>query len=184
MADGQMTGKSLDDRAGVAVLLDVMRSIQGKSLDIDIYAVIAAQEEVGGYGAIAAAYSQEPDCAIAVDVCHGITPDNSYEAYEVGGGAVITCGPNIHPAVFELLKKAAEDNNIKYNIDADGGNTGTDAWQMQVVREGIPTGLLSIPLKYMHTPVETIAVSDAEAVRDLIIAFASELTGEEELLCC
>ena len=183
LADGQLTGKSLDDRASVAVLIDVMKKINKKPLGVDLYVVAAVQEEVGGYGAITAAYQTAPDAAIAIDVCHGITPDNSYSAYEVGGGAVITCGPNIHPAVFDALKTSAESGKIKYQIDADGGNTGTDAWQIQVVRDGIPTGLLSIPLKYMHTPVETVSVADAEAVRDLIIGFAAGLTGEEEWLC-
>ncbi len=184
LSSGQLTGKSLDDRASIAVLADMMKKLEGKRLNADIYAVASVQEEVGGYGAVTAAYSEEPNAAIAIDVCHGITPDNSYCAYEVGGGAVITCGPNIHPSVFEMLKSTAENNGIKYQIDADGGNTGTDAWQMQVVRDGIPTGLLSIPLKYMHTPVETVAVADVVAVSDLITALILGLTGEEEWLCC
>ena len=184
LSSGQLTGKSLDDRASIAVLIDVMKRIKEKPLAADVYVVAATQEEVGGYGAITAAYSVAPDAAIAIDVCHGITPDNSYCAYEVGGGAVITCGPNIHPGIFEALKSAADAGKIKYQIDVDGGNTGTDAWQIQVVRDGIPTGLLSIPLKYMHTPVETVAISDAEAVRELLAAFISGLTGEEEWLCC
>ena len=183
LSDGQMTGKSLDDRASVAVLIEVLKNISGASLNADIYVLAAVQEEVGGFGAMTAAYHTEPDAAIAIDVCHGITPDNSYGAYEVGGGAVITCGPNIHPSIFDMLKGLADRNSIKYLIDVDGGNTGTDAWEIQVVREGVPTGLLSIPLKYMHTPVETISVSDAEAVRDLLVAFIKELTGEEDWLC-
>lgn len=183
LSDGQLTGKSLDDRASVAVLAEVMKNISGVPINADIYVLAAVQEEVGGFGAMTAAYKAEPDAAIAIDVCHGITPDNSYGAYEVGGGAVITCGPNIHPSVFAMLKGLADRNGIKYLIDVDGGNTGTDAWEMQVVREGIPTGLLSIPLKYMHTPVETISVSDAEAVRDLLVAFIKGITGEEDWLC-
>ena len=184
LADGQLTGKSLDDRASIAVLIEVMKNICDKPLYADIYVLAAVQEEVGGFGAMTASFSVCPDFAIAIDVCHGITPDNSYCAYEVGSGAVITCGPNIHPAIFERIKAAADKKNIKYQIDVDGGNTGTDAWQIQVVREGIPTGLLSIPLKYMHTLVETISVADVEAVRDLITVFVSELSEGEEFLCC
>lgn len=179
LADGQLTGKSLDDRASVAALIEVMKRLSGNHPAVDVYVVLATQEEVGGFGAMTAVFSQIPDFAVAVDVCHGITPDNSYEAYEVGGGAVITCGPNIHPAIYERLLDTAKKHNIKFQIDVDGGNTGTDAWQIQVVREGIPTGLLSIPLKYMHTLVETIAISDVEAVCDLLTAFASELSEEE-----
>lgn len=180
LLDSQITGKSLDDRASVAVLVEVMRSIENFDLPVDIYAVAAVQEEVGGFGAMTASFSIYPDFAIAIDVCHGITPDNSYCAYEVGGGAVITCGPNIHPKMFEMLVNTAKKHNIKFQIDVDGGNTGTDAWQIQVIREGIATGLLSIPLKYMHTLVETIDVKDAEAVSKLIVSFIKELSGEEE----
>ena len=180
LANGQITGKSLDDRASIAVLAEVLKNIKDLSLSADIYAVAAVQEEVGGFGAMTAGYTIYPDFAIAIDVCHGITPDNSYCAYETGGGAVITMGPNIHPKMFEKLKKTAEKYNIKFQIEVEGGNTGTDAWQFQVIREGIPTGLLSIPLKYMHTPVETVHIDDVKAVIDLITAFIKELSEEEE----
>lgn len=181
LADGQITGKSLDDRASIAVLIDVMQNI--KDLAVDVYAVCSVQEEVGGFGAMTSAFSVEPDFAIAIDVCHGITPDNSYCAYEMGGGAVITCGPNIHPKMYELLTNTAKKHNIKFQIDVDGGNTGTDAWQIQVVRDGIPTGLLSIPLKYMHTLVETVSIDDVEAVAKLVAAFIGDLSGEEDFVC-
>ena len=181
LLDSQITGKSLDDRASIAVLIDVMQNI--KALAVDVYAVCSVQEEVGGFGAMTSAFSVEPDFAIAIDVCHGITPDNSYCAYEMGGGAVITCGPNIHPKMYELLTNTAKKHNIKFQIDVDGGNTGTDAWQIQVVRDGIPTGLLSIPLKYMHTLVETVSLDDVEAVAKLVTAFIGDLSGEEDFIC-
>lgn len=181
LENGQITGKSLDDRASIAVLIEVMKRLQ--NAEVDVYAVAAVQEEVGGFGAMTAGFSVCPDFAIAIDVCHGITPDNSYCAYELGGGAVITVGPNIHPKMFELLKNTARKHNIKFQIDVDGGNTGTDAWQFQVIREGIPTGLLSIPLKYMHTLVETADIYDIIAVSELITAFISELSKEEEFRC-
>ncbi|MDD6734781.1 MAG: M20/M25/M40 family metallo-hydrolase [Clostridiales bacterium] len=181
---GQFSGKSLDDRASVAAVLTVMENLRKLCHKVDVYAVIAVQEEVGGYGAMTACYRINPDLAVAIDVCHGITPDNSYLAYSVGCGAVITCGPNIHPKVFKRLTDTAERYNIKSEIDVDGGNTGTDAWVMQVVRNGIPTGLLSIPLKYMHTSVETLAVSDVQAVSDLLTYFIQNLGDDmEEWLC-
>ncbi len=180
---GQFSGKSLDDRACAAALIKVMERLQKIKTDIDVYVVIASQEELGGFGAMTAAYSINPDLAIAVDVCHGITPDNSTDAFEVGCGAVVTCGPNIHPGIFERLTDVAERFNVKTEIEAEGGNTGTDAWVMQVVREGIPTGLLSLPLKYMHTAVETIALSDVKAVCDLLTYFVQEIGDVEEWLC-
>lgn len=180
---GQFSGKSLDDRASIAAVLRVMENLGKIKLNADVYAVASVQEEVGGYGAMTAAFGIEPDLAVAIDVCHGITPDNSYCAYEVGCGAVVTCGPNIHPKIFKRLMDTAQKYNIKTEIDADGGDTGTDAWVMQVVREGIPTGLLSIPLKYMHTSVETISVSDAEAVAALLTFFIQDIDDGEEWLC-
>lgn len=181
---GQFSGKSLDDRASVAALITVLKNLQKVQLDVDLYAVAAVQEEVGGRGAVAATYSINPDAAVAVDVCHAITPDNSYSAYESGCGAVVTCGPNIHPKMYERLMKTAKDYNIKTEIDVDGGDTGTDAWVMQVSRSGVPTGLLSIPLKYMHTSVETLALSDVKAVADLLTFFVQNLGDDmEEWLC-
>jgi len=179
----QLTSKSLDDRASIAVLLDFLSKIQNLELEYTVILVASVREEVGGYGAMTASFEEYPDLAIAIDVCHGITPDNSYCAYEVGSGAIITCGPNIHPAIFDRLLNTAKDNNIKYAIDVDGGNTGTDAWEMQVIKDGIPCGLLSIPLKYMHTSVETIDVDDAKAVSSLIEKFVLGLKDEEEWLC-
>lgn len=185
LLSGQFSGKSLDDRASIAALIKVMENLEKIKLNADVYAVASVQEEVGGYGAMTAAFGIEPDMAIAIDVCHGTTPDNSYCAFETGCGAVVTCGPNIHPAIFKRLMDTAKKYNVKTEIDADGGDTGTDAWVMQVVREGIPTGLLSIPLKYMHTSVETIAVSDVEAVASLLTFFIQNLEDNaEEWLCC
>ena len=178
------SGKSIDDRAGVAVLAEVLKSLKKFNIDVDVYAVSAVREEVGGYGAMTASYAINPDIAVAIDVCHGVTPDNSYSAYELGCGCVVTCGPNIHPKIFERLMETAKKYNIKTEIDVDGGNTGTDAWVMQVVRSGIPTGLLSIPLKYMHTSVETADLSDIKATADLLTFFIQGLDDEmEDWLC-
>ncbi len=179
---GQFSGKSLDDRASVAVLIDVMRRICKLKLDVDVYAVAAVQEEVGCRGAQTAAYSIDPTVAIAIDVCHGITPDNSYNAFEAGSGVVMSIGPNIHPAVQKRLADMADKYNVKTSVDVDGGDTGTDAWTIQVARCGIPTGLLSIPLKYMHTSVETLDLKDVEATSSLLIFFIQDFC-EEEWLC-
>lgn len=178
----QLSGKSLDDRASVAVVYKVMEEAEG--LNVDLYAVLSSFEEIGGYGARTAAYGINPDLAIAIDVCHGTTPDNSYSAFDIGSGTIISTGPNIHPKIFERLTECARINKIKHEIDVDGGDTGTDAWVMQVVREGIPMGLLSIPLKYMHTSVETMSIKDAEATRDLLVCFAEELENDVEGWLC
>lgn len=180
----QLSGKSMDDRASVAALLTVLENLKRVNLDVDVYAVAAVQEEVGCRGAKVAAYGIEPDLAVAVDVCHGITPDNSHNAFETGTGTVISIGPNIHPKIHKRLIDTAEKYHVAYHVDADGGETGTDAWTIQITRAGVPTALLSIPLKYMHTAVETLSVSDVEATASLLTYFIQNLEGElEEWLC-
>ncbi len=180
---GQYSGKSLDDRASIAALLTTMRELSKKDLSVDVYCVIASKEEVGGFGASVATFDIRPDIAIAVDVTHGVTPDNSYSAFPVGSGAIVSYGPNIHPHLYERLIEVAKEHKIKTKIEVEGGNTGTDAWVMQVVQEGAATALLSIPLKYMHTSVETLAISDVKAVSKLLTAFITELTDVEGLIC-
>lgn len=182
LLNGNLSGKSIDDRGGVSALLKVMENVYGKDLDCDVYFVAAVQEEVGLRGAKTVTYNINPDMAIAIDVCHGVTPDNSYNAFDVGSGTVISIGPNIHPKMADKLKSLAEENDIKYSIDVDGGDTGTDAWEIQVTREGIPTALLSVPLKYMHTSVETVNMDDLEATVSLMTAFI-ENVKEAEWLC-
>lgn len=174
----QFSGKSLDDRASVAAILTVMKKICEDDINIDVYAAIAVQEEVGCRGGKTSAYGIDPDMAVAIDVCHGITPDNSDNAFEVGTGTVISVGPNLHPKLTNKLFDVAERYGIKVNKDVDGGNTGTDAWEIQVSRDGVPTALLSIPLKYMHTSVETLAVSDVKATVKLLTQFIREQEGD------
>lgn len=177
LGENQFSGKSLDDRASLAAVLDVMKNLQAEKLDVDVYAVAAVQEEVGCRGAKTAAFAINPDIAIAIDVTHGITPDNSKDAFDIGCGAVISVGPNLHPKLTKRLFKTAQEHDIKVETEVDGGDTGTDAWEIQVSQAGIATALLSLPLKYMHTSVETIAVSDAEAVSQLLSSFIKDLKG-------
>lgn len=178
---GQFSGKSLDDRASVALLIDVMKRLERVKLDVDVYAVAAVQEEVGCRGAQTAAFEIDPTVAVAVDVCHAVTPDNSYNAFDAGSGVVMSIGPNIHPAVQKRLSDTASKYNIKTSTDVDGGETGTDAWTIQVARCGIPTGLLSIPLKYMHTSVETLDIEDVKSASSLLTFFIQDFCGEEWL---
>lgn len=171
----QWSGKSLDDRASVAALINAMERLQGKQLCADIYAVAAVQEEVGCRGGKTTAGGIRPDIAIAIDVTHGITPDNSGNAFETGSGTAISVGPNTHPLLTKRLFDIADKHNIKYTIEACGGETGTDAWEIQTARGGgVVTALLSIPLKYMHTSVETLAVSDVKATARLLAEFISD----------
>lgn len=182
LGDKQFSCKSLDDRASVAAILAVMKNIQNADLNIDVYAVAAVQEEVGCRGGKTTAYGINPDMAIAIDVTHGITPDNSENAFEVGNGVTISIGPNIHPKLADRLFKTAEKHNIRVTAEVDGGETGTDAWEIQIARDGVPTALLSMPLKYMHTSVETLAISDVEDVARLITEFIKESEADTKWL--
>ena len=164
--------KTLDDRAGVSAILEIFKTV--KNLNCDLYASICVQEEVGLRGAKVCAFDIMPDCAIAIDVCHAVTPDNSKEAYDAGSGVVVAVGPNIHQKVSNTLLETAKKYDIKTNIEVSGGNTGTDAWALQVTKSGIPTGLLSIPLKYMHTSVETMNLDDYSACVKLLEKFLKE----------
>ena len=184
MLEGSISLKALDDRAGVAVVIDVLRRLQGSKIGFELYAVATVQEEVGLRGAKTAANLIKPDICISIDVCHGVTPDNSCDAFDCGCGVVISKGPNIHPALGKRLIDTASNHNIPFELDVDGGNTGTNAWAIQVAGTGVATALLSLPLKYMHNPVETMKLSDLQATSDLIVCFAEELDDKtEEWLC-
>ncbi len=174
----QFSGKTLDDRASVAALVKLMEKLSDKELAVNVYACAHVQEEVGCRGAKVSAFNIYPDMAVAIDVTHGITPDNSYNAFPVGEGITISVGPNIHPAMAQRLINTAKAHNIKFSTEVDGGETGTDAWEIQNARNGIPTALLSIPLKYMHTSVETLAISDVKALVKLLTAFCEEQKGD------
>ena len=178
MGRHMISAKTMDDRASVAALINVMKKLHGEKLCADVYLVAAVQEEVGCRGGKTAAFSVMPDMAIAVDVTHGITPDNSKNAFALGSGAVISKGPNLHPKITERLIDTAKQCGIKYETDVDGGNTGTDAWEIQTAGGGVPTALLSIPLRYMHTSVETLDLRDVKAVSKLIAGFIKGI-GED-----
>ncbi len=174
----QWSGKSLDDRAGVAVLVNVMKALKNEDIEAEVYAVSAVQEEVGCRGAKTAAFSVNPDLAVAIDVTHAITPDNSDGAFKTGSGVVIATGPNIHPKLYKKLVSLCEDNKLKYEIEVEAGDTGTDAWEIQTARDGIPTALLSIPLKYMHTSVETMSLSDIKTTAELLVQLIKNMKGD------
>ena len=143
--------------------------------------LISTQEEVTGLGAQTGAFAVQPEYAIAVDVTHGKTPDGPADGvFELGSGVAVGMGPNLHRGLTKRLIKAAKANDIGYSLEVMEGNTGTNAWTMQTVACGIATALLSIPEKYMHTPVEVVKLSDVEAAADLIAAFLREFDGEAE----
>jgi endoglucanase len=171
----RVSGKALDDRACVAAITLSLERLQRVQHAWDVFAVATAQEETGLKGAITAAYGVAPDAAIALDVTFGEQSNVSKsDTLPLGKGPTIAIGPNFHPKLVERLKEVAKDREIPYHIDPIPGRSGTDAWAIQVTREGVPTALISVPLRYMHQPVETLAVEDIERAGRLLAAFVAE----------
>jgi len=176
---GLVAGKALDDRACVAAVTLALEQLGGMSHAWDVVAVATTQEETGLFGARTAAYGVAPDAAVALDVTFGRQPGlNDDRTYNLGEGVTIAVGPNFHPALVEALKKAADAHEIPYHIEPVPGASGTDAWAIQVSREGVPTVLVSIPVRYMHQPIETVAVKDVERAARLVAVFAASLAAD------
>ncbi|MDO5142792.1 MAG: M20/M25/M40 family metallo-hydrolase [Eubacteriales bacterium] len=177
---GQLCSKCLDDRAGVAAIIRALDKLgQAQKRRCDVAVLISAQEEVTGLGAQTGAFAVQPRYAIAVDVTHGKTPDGPSDGtFELGSGVAIGMGPNLHRGLTRALIKTAKANDIGHTLEVMEGDTGTNAWTMQIVAHGIATALLSIPEKYMHTSVEVVALSDVEAVAELLYQFLADFDGE------
>ena len=169
----------MDDRACFAALLCAAEALQGKTLDVDLYLMGSTREEVNGSGAAVGTFALEPDCVIAVDVTHGRTPDGpKEETFVLGKGPVIGIGPNMTRWMADRLAKKAEELGYAWQPEVMTGHSGTNAWRMQIAREGVAAAVLSVPLKYMHTPYEVIQTADLEATGQLLAAFTEGLAGE------
>lgn len=175
LPNGLVTGKALDNGAGLSVLLQVAENLKDKDVPWDIYFVASNYEEIGMRGAIVAANSIKPDYCIAIDVTHAtdyptMNPISDGDI-RLNEGCVLAKGPNIDVDLFWQLKKCAEDNNIAIQIEAIPYATGTDANVIQIANEGIHTALVSIPCRYMHTPHEVVATRDIDSAIDLLATF-------------
>ena len=180
LPNGRLMSRALDNRLGAYVVLEAARRIgEAPDLQVDVVAVAATQEELGSYGARAAAYGLDPALSLAVDV----TPATDYPGgdarragrVELGIGAMIARGPTLNKQVVELLAEAAEAEEIPHAFEVYSRSTQTDADEFHLARAGIPTGLISIPMRYLHTPNELSALDDVEAVISLIVACAKRL---------
>lgn len=183
LGDKFISTKSQDDRTSVAVLLFVMERLKKVKLNFDVCFCACVQEEVGRRGAKTAAFGIDPTFAIAVDVCHASTPDASADTFKSGSGTVVSVGPNIHPSLSKKAIEILDEKRIPYSIDVDGGDTGTDAWAIQVARSGIPTLLFSLPLRYMHTMAETVSIDDIDATADAIFEMLANIEDAEAAVC-
>jgi putative aminopeptidase FrvX len=177
LANDKVTGKAFDDRAGGAVLITAMQKIAGMGLEPSVVGVFTVQEEVGLKGAKTSAFGLNPDVAIAIDTCipgdhPGIKKTDS--AIQVGQGPAITVmdaggrGVITHPKVLEWLRETAKAKGIPYQMDVAERGT-TDAAAISLTREGIPSGVISVATRYIHTPVEVLSLHDLEKAAELVV---------------
>jgi putative aminopeptidase FrvX len=180
LAGDRLISRSMDNRLGAYVALEALRRCQERGgLQGSFAAVAAVQEEIGLFGARTATFALRPDLAVAVDVTHATdapgVDEKEIGSHPLGSGPAIGRGSTLSPKVFELLVETAEEAGVEHTISASGRGTSTDADVIQISRAGIPTGLVSIPLRYMHSPVELVDLGDVEATVELLAAFALRL---------
>lgn len=179
LKNNRIAGKTMDNRSSVAALVEILKELDRVHHDDDVYVVATVQEELGTIGAITAAHNIRADLGIAIDVCHGDMPEiPSEESFPLGKGVAIAVGPVLHKEYTKELIRIAKAEKIVHQIDPEPGNTGTDASALQIAREGIPTLLLSIPCKYMHTMVEMISVDDVQATARLAARYIAFRDGK------
>lgn len=179
LQNNRITSKALDDRAGFVTLLRTAELLQETPLDVDLYFMGSSREETNGGGAVVGAYDIEPHCFLAVDVTHARTPDAPKdETHPSGEGTVIGLGSNITRWISDRFMQKATEGALPFDLEVMPGHSGTNAWGVQTAREGIATGVLSLPLKYMHSPVEALDLADLETTAALLAAFLKDLAEE------
>ena len=187
LPNGRLLSRALDNRLGAYIALEAARRIaKSREAKVDVVAVAAVQEEIGLYGARAAAYGLDPQLAIAIDV----TPATDYPGgdprragkIELGMGAMIARGPTMNKLVADLLGETADAMGIAHGYEVYSRTTSTDADEIHLTRAGIPTGLISIPTRYLHSPNEICDLADVEAIVTLIVEFAKRLEPDQSFL--
>ena len=177
-----LSGKALDDRACFVILLRTLDLLEGEELDVDLVVLGSTQEETHSTGAITAAYGLQPDLCVVVDVTHGDSPDASKDkTFPLGKGPVIGLGPNCTKWISDLMRQCAKEMDLSVQLEVMSGSSGTNGWPLQVSREGIATGVLSLPLRYMHTPIETAHQGDMEDTARLLAEFIRRVGKEGAL---
>jgi putative aminopeptidase FrvX len=176
LAGDVISGHSVDNRASVAALTVCLEELQKKTHTWDVWAVATVQEEVTYLGAYGSAFQLRPQLAVAVDVTFAKGPGvNGWESFPLGKGVGLCIGPNMHPFLHARLKEVAERAEIPWFLDVTPAQSGTDAYAMQVTAEGIPTALVDFPIRYMHTPVESVSLKDIQRAGRLLAEFISSL---------
>jgi endoglucanase len=179
MPGGLLSGHSLDNRTSIAALTICLEELKNKKHAWDVWAVASIQEEITALGASTSAFQLRPTIAIALDVTYGSGPGASgYDTFPLGKGLTLGIGPNTHPFLYKRMKEVAQQVEIPVKDEPMPEYSLTDADFMQLTAEGIPTLLVSIPVRYMHTPVEIIALKDVQRAGRLLAEFAASLEAD------
>ncbi len=188
LAGDRIASRAIDNRIGAYVVLETLRLLSEDPPAASVTAVATAMEEIGrmGGGAATSAFALEPDVALVVDVTFSTdVPDvekKGHGDHRVGGGPVLSRGSAAHPVVFERLVEVAEAEGIEHTIQAAPSSTRTDADGIHVSRRGVPTGLVSVPNRYMHSPNEVVSTTDLERTARLLAAFVRGLGPETDFV--
>lgn len=187
LPNNRLLSRALDNRLGAYIALEAARRIaESRDAQVDVVAVAAVQEEIGLYGARVASYGLDPQVAIAIDV----TPSTDYPGgdprragrIDLGGGAMIARGPTLNKHVADLLAEAAEAEGIPHAFEVYTRTTSTDADEIHLTRAGVPTALISIATRYLHSPNEMCDLEDVESIVRLIVAFAKRLSHDHSFV--
>jgi endoglucanase len=184
LRNGLAVSPAMDDKVGLWVVMEALRLLKGRPLQAAVFAVSTVQEEIGLRGATTSTYGIHPTVGIAVDVCHATdTPGNDKKQIgdvKLGSGPVLFRGPNISPRVFERLHESAKGHDIPVQVKGAPRGTGTDANAMQLSRDGVAAGLVGIPNRYMHSPVEVVHLEDLERAAHLLAEFCAAVTPQAD----
>ncbi len=176
LGDQLICGHSLDNRVSVAALTHALELLRGRQHAWDVWFAATVQEEVTFAGAATSTFALQPNLAVIVDVTHARSPGvQSWQAFPLGEGPTLGIGPHVHPHLFKRLRALADELEIPYTIEPMPVSSGTEAAAVQVAREGVPTAVISIPLRYMHTPVEVVALTDVQRCARLLVELAVRL---------
>lgn len=179
LQSARVAGKALDNRASVTAVTICLEHLQTRQHEWDVIAVATCQEETRLLGAATTAHTYQPDIAIAIDVTFGNGPGaTDHRTFKLGDGPVISHAPDVHPGVSKAIGKAAKEIEMGTQGEHAVRGGGTDAYYMQIARAGIPTAVVSIPLRYMHTMVESVSLKDIERVGRLLAEFIISLDGQ------
>ncbi len=185
LLNDKLAARGLDNRSGAFIVAEVLRRLKDEDINVGVYSVSTVNEETNMGGAYFAASSVNPNIAIACDVTFatdysGLDPKKDGDV-KLGGGPVLAKGSMVNKKINELLKKAAKDIDIKTQIELVPQRTGTDADKMRFTNKGVSVALVSLPLRYMHSPSEVVSLIDVEQEIDLLVQMIKNLKGDEEL---